>query len=51
MHGRYDKWINILVGKLQGKRPDIEEISKKYGWRMLIGFIWLRIGTSFRFLL
>lgn len=29
MHGRYDKWINILVGKLQGKRLDTEEILKK----------------------
>jgi hypothetical protein len=48
----------ILVGKPEGKRPlrrlrcrqenDIKWILEKYAWRVWVGFIWLRTGTSGR---
>jgi hypothetical protein len=61
--GRMEEMRNaykILVGKPEGKRLFIrprrrwqvisELILEKWGWRVWIGFIWLRAGTGDRFL-
>lgn len=52
------EWLRVF-GRPKGKRPlgwsgcrriIWKFISKEYGWKMLTGFIWLRIRTIFRVL-
>jgi hypothetical protein len=49
-------WSEDLKGRIYSEDPDIavriilEWILRKHGRRVWTGFIWLRIGTSGRFL-
>jgi hypothetical protein len=56
-HGKDGKSINILVGKLEGKRPlrrlgyrwdDIKIDLREMGGKVWTGYIWIRTGTSGR---
>jgi hypothetical protein len=60
IHGREEKCIQSLVGKLEGERPlgrprciwkvILKWILKEYDGLMWTGIIWLRIGISGRLL-
>jgi hypothetical protein len=59
-HGEMRYRYQILVGKLEGRRPlgkprcrwedNIKMNLREIGFGLWIGFIWLRIGTCGRFL-
>jgi hypothetical protein len=52
MHGRDEKWIQYFLGKPEGKRhlgrpwEDTRMGLGEMGWKLWIGLMWLRIGTS-----
>jgi hypothetical protein len=50
--GEIRNTYKIFIGKREGKRPfgrrriTIKRILGKSGWKMWLGFIWLRIGSG-----